>query len=294
MYNLEQLRMFVETADSGSFSACAKRLGKVQSAVSQGIANLEVDLNCQLFDRSTRKPSLTQEGTRLLEYAKAVIVQNQEMQLAAQAINHQTETHLTLAVDSGVVLPKLMDCIAHFSQLFPTTQVNILTGASSEVLNWVKHGEADMGLMFANATLHRGVNLSYIGSLAFYGMCHKDHVLANQGPVTETQLINHRQIIAKDWANTGSDQFIALGPNNWYANNFNEVKTLITNGLGWGYLPEHLAKDALVSGDIIKLTLSFDHKPWNTPIERITPKNKPSGPALSWLSDAVTNVIGGN
>jgi len=294
MYNLEQLRMFVETADSGSFSACAKRLGKVQSAVSQGIANLEVDLNCQLFDRSTRKPSLTQEGTRLLEYAKAVIVQNQEMQLAAQAINHQTETHLTLAVDSGVVLPKLMDCIAHFSQLFPSTQVNILTGASSEVLNWVKQGEADMGLMFANATLHRGVNLSYIGSLAFYGMCHKDHVLANQGPVTETQLINHRQIIAKDWANTGSDQFIALGPNNWYANNFNEVKTLITNGLGWGYLPEHLAKDALVSGDIIKLTLSFDHKPWNTPIERITPKNKPSGPALSWLSDAVTNVIGGN
>lgn len=294
MYNLEQLRMFVETADSGSFSACAKRLGKVQSAVSQGIANLEVDLNCQLFDRSTRKPSLTQEGTRLLEYAKAVIVQNQEMQLAAQAINHQTETHLTLAVDSGVVLPKLMDCIAHFSQLFPSTQVNILTGASSEVLNWVKQGEADMGLMFANATLHRGVNLSYIGSLAFYGMCHKDHVLASQGPATETQLINHRQIIAKDWANTGSDQFIALGPNNWYANNFNEVKTLITNGLGWGYLPEHLAKDALVSGDIIKLTLSFDHKPWNTPIERITPKNKPSGPALSWLSDAVTNVIGGN
>ena len=294
MYNLEQLRMFVETADSGSFSACAKRLGKVQSAVSQGIANLEVDLNCQLFDRSTRKPSLTQEGTRLLEYAKAVIVQNQEMQLAAQAINHQTETHLTLAVDSGVVLPKLMDCIAHFSQLFPSTQVNILTGASSEVLNWVKQGEADMGLMFANATLHRGVNLSYIGSLAFYGMCHKDHVLANQGPVTETQLINHRQIIAKDWANTGSDQFIALGPNNWYANNFQEVKTLITNGLGWGYLPEHLAKAALESGDIIKLTLSFDHKPWNTPIERITPKNKPTGPALSWLSDAVTNVIGGS
>jgi DNA-binding transcriptional LysR family regulator len=89
MYNLEQLKMFVETADSGSFSACARRLGKVQSAVSQGIANLEVDLDCQLFDRSTRKPSLTKEGFRLLEYAKAVLLQNQEMQLAAQAISNQ-------------------------------------------------------------------------------------------------------------------------------------------------------------------------------------------------------------
>ena len=62
MYNLEQLRMFIETAESGSFSACARRLGKVQSAVSQGIANLEIELNTNLFDRTSRKPSLTPHG----------------------------------------------------------------------------------------------------------------------------------------------------------------------------------------------------------------------------------------
>jgi DNA-binding transcriptional LysR family regulator len=291
MYNLEQLRMFVETADSGSFSACAKRLGKVQSAVSQGIANLEVDLNCQLFDRSTRKPSLTLEGTRLLEYAKAVILQNQEMQLAAQAINNQIETHLTLAVDSSTVSPKLIACIKQFSALFPTTQFNLLTGSSNEVLHWVREGEANIGLMFADASLHRGVNLSYIGDLAFYGICHKDHPLNKIEVITETQLINHRQIIAKDWATNGVGQFIPLGPDNWYTNNFHEVKSLIVSGLGWGYLPKHLVHNELESGDIMTLKLSFDHKPWNAPIERITPKNKSMGPALNWLSDKLTTVI---
>ena len=48
MYNIEQLRMFVEAVEQGSFSASARKLGKVQSAVSQGINNLEIDLNIQL------------------------------------------------------------------------------------------------------------------------------------------------------------------------------------------------------------------------------------------------------
>jgi DNA-binding transcriptional LysR family regulator len=292
MYNLEQLKMFVITAESGSFSACAKRLGKVQSAVSQGIANLEIDLGCQLFDRSTRKPSLTTEGIRLLEYAKAVILQNQELQLAAQAIHNQIETHLTLAVDSSSVLPDLIDSIKQFSNLFPTTQFNLITGTSSQVLQWVRDGDADMGLMFANTNLHRGVNLSYIGNLAFYGMCHKDHPLTQLETVSETQLINHRQIIAKDWTTNGTDQFMPLGPNTWFTNNFHEVKALIKSSLGWGYLPKHLVQTELESGEMVALNLSFDHKPWNPPIERIMPKNKPTGPALAWLSEELTKVIG--
>ena len=59
MYNIEQLKMFVYAVELGSFSASARELGKVQSAVSQGIHNLEIDFNVQLFDRSTRKPTLT-------------------------------------------------------------------------------------------------------------------------------------------------------------------------------------------------------------------------------------------
>lgn len=48
MYNIEQLKMLVLCAELGSFSACARNLGKVQSAVSQGIANFEINLalNC--------------------------------------------------------------------------------------------------------------------------------------------------------------------------------------------------------------------------------------------------------
>jgi DNA-binding transcriptional LysR family regulator len=192
-----------------------------------------------------------------------------------------------------MVLPRLIDCIHQFSTLFPSTQFNLVTGSSSEVLQWVRDGEAEIGLMFADTNLHRGVNLSYIGNVAFYGMCHKDHPLTKFDIITETQLINHRQIIAKDWVTNGVNQFTPLGPNNWYTNNFHEVKSLIMSGLGWGYLPKHIVENELASGDIITLKLSFDHKPWNPPIERITPKNKSMGPALSWLNEELTKVMGG-
>ena len=62
----EALLAFAEAALLGSFTAAARKLGKRQSTVSEAIANLEIDLGVQLFDRSTRTPTLTDAGRALL------------------------------------------------------------------------------------------------------------------------------------------------------------------------------------------------------------------------------------
>ncbi|MCS6036963.1 LysR family transcriptional regulator [Klebsiella pneumoniae subsp. pneumoniae] len=49
---------------AGSFSAAARRLRKSQSTISTAIANLEADLGVTLFDRATRQPTLTPQGSR--------------------------------------------------------------------------------------------------------------------------------------------------------------------------------------------------------------------------------------
>ena len=59
---LDQLRVFLCVVDEGSFSKAAKRLRRVQSAVSYSIANLERLLAISLFDRSGRVPVLTEAG----------------------------------------------------------------------------------------------------------------------------------------------------------------------------------------------------------------------------------------
>lgn len=61
---LDQLRVFIAVADTGSFSAAARHVGRAQSAVSHAIAQLENQLDLQLFERTGKAPILSEHGDR--------------------------------------------------------------------------------------------------------------------------------------------------------------------------------------------------------------------------------------
>ena len=70
---LDQMRVLVAVAETGSFSAAARKLGRVQSAISQAIQTLEATLGLSLFDRSGKTPQLTDPGRALVGDARALI-----------------------------------------------------------------------------------------------------------------------------------------------------------------------------------------------------------------------------
>jgi len=78
-YSPESLQAFVQTAESGSFSAAARALGKSQSTVSAAVANLEIDLGFSLFDRRGRQPSLTEAGQRALAQVREILAASQRL-----------------------------------------------------------------------------------------------------------------------------------------------------------------------------------------------------------------------
>ena len=84
MFNLQQLETLVLCVECGSFSSAARKLGKAQSAVSTAIANLEIDAGIDIFDRSTRIPTLTPHGKRLYI---------QSLNLLSQAKDIETMIH---------------------------------------------------------------------------------------------------------------------------------------------------------------------------------------------------------
>ncbi|WP_271408517.1 LysR family transcriptional regulator [Pseudomonas sp. Q1-7] len=67
METLANLESFVRSAEAGSFSAAARRLALTPAAVSRNVAMLERNLGVRLFQRSTRKLTLTEAGERFLE-----------------------------------------------------------------------------------------------------------------------------------------------------------------------------------------------------------------------------------
>ena len=97
---LDQLRVFAAVADTGSFRAAARRLSRVQSAVSHAIANVEAQLGVTLFDRSGHRPVITPEGEALLANARDILLRVDALRARAQGLGEGVELELSVAVDT--------------------------------------------------------------------------------------------------------------------------------------------------------------------------------------------------
>jgi DNA-binding transcriptional LysR family regulator len=290
--NLDHLKMFVSATETGSFSAAGRALGKGQSAISVGIANLETDLGFELFDRTTRKPSLTREGKRMLTFARAVIRQVENLDTAAQGLFEGEETRLRIALDDALFLPTLSRLLQEFGNKFPATQVEFFSNVSTDIPDIIASGSADIGLMFSGLKVQKGIEQIFIGNLPFVSVSSPNYPLRKLTTIGANDLLPHRQLLLRSTKGGALSQFPPLSTEIWYATSFHAIRELVCQGIGWAYLPDHLVTDAVSSGRLKKLKLRFEHKRWSPPVECVTPKNVHMGPALSWLSENVRNIIG--
>lgn len=286
MYNVEQLRMFVEAVELGSFSASAKKLGKVQSAVSQGIANLEIDFNIQLFDRKTRKPTLTKQGRQLYKQAKVIVLQMEDLSFSVKSISSNEEDIIKLALDGALLMPSLFPILTRFSEQFPATEIELISVSSSDVAAFIINQRADIGLMFSDLSPNKDIEPCFIGNLPFNSVCHPDHVLAQSDQVKEIDLATHRQLMCRGYDRDTIQQFIEIAGKVWWSNSFTTIqKVLLNSNIGWAYLPSHAVKNDILNNKLAEVNISFDHKAWSPPVDIVTSKLAKKGPALSWLVD---------
>src|SRR5580704_3119870 len=116
---LDHLRMLIAVAEEGSFSGAARRLGRVQSAVSQAMQGLEQTLDLALFDRSARKPVLTEAGTTILAEARQVVDRAHALRAHAGTIAAGDEPELTLSVDPLFPNHVMMESLRALRNAFP-------------------------------------------------------------------------------------------------------------------------------------------------------------------------------
>ncbi|MEZ9562813.1 LysR family transcriptional regulator, partial [Vibrio splendidus] len=220
MYNVEQLKMFVYAVELGSFSASARHLGKVQSAVSQGISNLEIDFNIELFDRSTRKPSLTKAGEQLFKQVKAIVLQVEDLNVTVNAMGSGEEGLIKIALDDSLLVPNLSKILSQFSQQFPATEVELVACTTTEVNPLIIEERADIGLMFTNLAFDVGSEPCFIGHLPFIAVCHPSHSLAKTGVAKLSDLLPHRQLMLRGDKGKVMDQFPLIAGKVWWSNSF--------------------------------------------------------------------------
>ena len=143
---LDQMRALVVVAEAGSFSAAARRLGRVQSAISQSIQAMEATLGVTLFDRSTRTPALTEAGQAIVNDARAVLEGAKAMRAHAESIAADVEPEMTLAVDSMFPTPLLIASLDALRHEFPDLPATVFTEALGGAEQRLRDGAARMAI----------------------------------------------------------------------------------------------------------------------------------------------------
>lgn len=236
-WTIEQLRYFVATAEEGSMSAAARRLGKAQSAVSTAVGLLEADLGFALFDRSRRNAQLTDSGEVMLIEAKELLRQAEGLTHRANALSFGEEPQLSLAIDEAVPYRAVCELIRDLSFQFAYLELTVFSGTSSEVADFVERRRADVCFHVDRGPVSAALGQKHIGSVVQGVYVAPDHPLAMRERVSRADLAKYRQIVMQ------MDDFtpIQLSPSLWRADSPYMIAGMVEDKLGWAVLPVNIA-----------------------------------------------------
>ncbi len=143
--DLDQLRTFVAIAESGSFTRAADVVHKTQSAVSMQMRRLEERIGKPIFERDGRMSKLTEDGERLLGYARRMV------RLSDETIAAFDETELSGSVRLGTpddyadrFLPEIL---ARFARSNPRVEVSVICEPSMTLMDMARRGEVDLAIV---------------------------------------------------------------------------------------------------------------------------------------------------
>jgi DNA-binding transcriptional LysR family regulator len=145
MLDTDQLRSFLAIVDSGSFTRAAERVHKTQSAVSMHVRRLEEQLGCALFVKQGRGARLSQEGEKLIDYARRI------MQIEAVAVAALSRKGLSGRVRLGIPDDYaeffLADILSLFYQRHPGVEVAVVCENSVGLAAQLRVGALDLAVV---------------------------------------------------------------------------------------------------------------------------------------------------
>lgn len=143
--DFRQLRGAVELARLGSFSKAAERLGIAQPAMSQSISALERELGVRLFNRSSRRVTLTDAGVAFVNQAAGILgnmaALHATMTQHAGALRGRVDVASTLFFGQSA-LPEL---VAAFSRDHPGVRIVIDNDVTPNIVARLSSGQLDVG-----------------------------------------------------------------------------------------------------------------------------------------------------
>jgi DNA-binding transcriptional LysR family regulator len=255
---LDQMRVLIAVAETGSFSGAARRLGRVQSAVSQAINTMESVLGVALFDRRGKKPALTEAGEVIARDARHLIDGARTLKSRAASIAADTEPELTLAVDAIFPNELLMASLKALRGEFPQTPVSVFTEGLGGPEQRLRDGVVRLAIYPLAVTGAHDLAAEFLTDVAIIPVVAASHPLAAiDGPIARETLEPHVQLVLTD--RTPLTQNSHGGIVSHHIWRFADLATrleFLLAGFGWCNMPAHMVVDHIEAGRLKRLALA--------------------------------------
>lgn len=281
----DALNMMDVIARTGSFAAAARELGKVPSALTYGVRQLEEALDVLLFDRRSGQAKLTAAGIELLHEGRRVLEQLDAVANRVKRVATGWETQLTIAVDDALSKLTVFELCESFYALRPEgpgTRLRLRNEVLAGTWEALVSGQADLAI---GVTVERappaGVKIEPLGTMGFVFVVAPHHPLARvDDPISDAMLVRHRAVAVADSAQRLTPITVSLLPGQ-------DVLTVPTmqakleaqlRCLGCGFLPEPLAREHIAAGRFVVKV-----------VERVRP---PATFSYAWRIPSARQTIG--
>jgi DNA-binding transcriptional LysR family regulator len=215
--SLDQLRTFVAAVDEGSFSAAARKLNRVQSAVSGWVSALEAQIGVVLFDRTGRFPKLTPEGLLLLADARAVVANVDMLKARAKLMASGLEAELSVVVDVFFPTAAITAAAKAFASRSPLTPLRLFVEGLGAGYQPVLDGRCSLGILASLPVAFPSLVSERLGEIPLVMVAAPSHPLALFGRrIPRRELARHVQLVLTDRSElmTGRD-FGVTSPTTW-------------------------------------------------------------------------------
>lgn len=290
----DEIALFARVVAKGSFAAAAIEGRQTASAVSKAVTRLETKLGVRLFERTTRRLSLTPEGETLLAHGETILAALEAAEADVVAGRGTPRGRLRVSVGSGLAKYRLAPALHRFVQRYPEVALEVL--ATDRRVDLLAEG-IDVALRtgpLADSTLIAR-RLGVAGRM----ICASPSYIARRGaPRSPDDLAHHDCLVIagaealSEWPFRIGDRTRVVRVDGKVVSDSAEVlRDLAISGLGLVRLIDFLLEDAVADGRLVHV-LPDVHMPETVPIWAVLPPGRQQLPRVRVFIDFLAEIIG--
>ncbi|UNL85948.1 LysR family transcriptional regulator [Priestia koreensis] len=233
---LIEYKMLMVLAEELNMRKASERLFVSQPALSQRLQTIERAWETKIFIRSQKGLALTPAGEKIVQFAKEVVEKQEKVKEEIQALNTQVYGTLKLAVASIIGQHWIPQILKRFVEEYPHAKVSLVTGWSSEMLQYLYEDQVHLGIIRGNPDW-KGV---------------KEHILTDTLNLVDTDITSLEQLATTDkpFIQFKSDSTYYQEIQEWWHQQFQTspkrtivvdqietCKQMALNGIGFAILP---------------------------------------------------------